>query len=298
MLGQRILPKHYHPIARTMSEGELRDALRNLRSAIRTAVDTVAAAAQLHRALPQGRRSTLWGKPPPRCVIWRIPTMGLQLHSRTSSIQRLTIGAERAPLLVIDNFIDRGRCTSWSKACALDAVSQLDDASLPGVRAVAPTDYQRVAGHAAGSSARGSTFEIEARSAGASRCATTRSSRRPPSKLTAVQRIPTLTRWRATGWRRSTICSTKTWAAPRSIAIEAPASNSWTPIARPLTSRRSSASSLPSPSRPRATSTADTDLFEQIGEHSGAFNRMLVYRRNSLQFRQHRARLRAECRPA
>lgn len=203
--------------------------------------------------------------------------MDLQLHPDIA-IQRLTIGAERAPLLVIDNFVAE-------PDALVDTASTLSycptTRHYPGVRAVAPTEYQQLLVTRLGALL-ADYFQINARSAGLSMChyslVTT-----PAARLTAVQRIPHIDSLSSEGLAtihylfRKDLGGTSFYRH-RSTGFE-------------FVDADRSATYFGALEREQAAQNAhdttgyingNTDLFEKVAEQAGVFNRMLVYRRNSL----------------
>lgn len=186
--------------------------------------------------------------------------------------EKLSIGAERAPLLIIDQAV-------------ADAEALVEDAAakrfgplislFPGIRATAPASYQSLLAEAL----RGllcETFDLDARGFRFALChyslVTT-----PPERLAPVQRRPHVDsvsprelaaihylfkadhggtafyRHRATGFE--TIDQARTDAYLKALQIEVPAPG---------------------------YINGGNDHYEPIASPAGVFNRMLVYRRNSL----------------
>jgi hypothetical protein len=191
-------------------------------------------------------------------------------------IQKLTIGRENAPLLVIDNVV------ADPDELVQDAVAKrytTPHSYFPGLRAKAPLSYQRFLV----SEFRGllcEFFGLDAPSLRFSMChysvVTT-----PPEKLTLLQRIPHVDthdprglasvhylfradlggtafyRHRKTGYEY--VDETRRTAYFQTLEREV---SEAVPDARYIDS--------------------DTALFEQVAAQDGVFNRMLIYRRNSL----------------
>jgi hypothetical protein len=192
-------------------------------------------------------------------------------------LQKLTIGRELAPLLVIDNFAANPDELVEIAAGKLfgDVVSY-----YPGVRAKVPLTYQQLVIEQLGAVLTG-YFGLNATGVRFTAChfslVTT-----PPEKLTYLQRIPHVDsllpnqlafihylfrtslggtafyRHRATGFE----CVDQERKPEYWRYVEAEKDGPHSPPAQYI--------------------DGDTPLYEQIGRQEGLFNRMLVYRRNSL----------------
>lgn len=193
------------------------------------------------------------------------------------TIRRLTIGAERAPLLLIDNLV-----ADADQLVELAARKMYgDDAThFPGIRAKAPLSYQQFVLERL----RGLFGEVFGLQAGALKFTSCHFSlvTRPPEKLSHLQCIPHIDsvfgrelafihylfkrdhggtafyRHRHTGFE--VITEAREVEYFQRVAVE-----------------------KTSPDRPpRRYIDASTALYEQVRSEAGVFNRMLVYRRNSL----------------
>jgi hypothetical protein len=202
--------------------------------------------------------------------------MNLDLHPDLQ-IQKLTIGAERAPLLVIDNFVkDADELVAQAVAQHYSPPTRY----FPGIRAIAPPAYQQLLiGSLPGLV--GDLFELPRGAVRLSMChysvVTT-----PADQLGIVQRIPHIDslgseglatihylfkrnlggtafyRHRKTGFEY--VDETRSAAYFQSLNGENDGPN------------------MPGP----GYINGNTALFEQIEKQEGVFNRMLIYRRNSL----------------
>ena len=192
-------------------------------------------------------------------------------------IQKLTIGRENAPLVVIDNLV------ADLEELVRDAVSKRyspPPSYYPGLRAKAPLSYQVfVVGELRGMLCE--YFELEATSLRFSMChysvVTT-----PPEQLTALQRIPHVDSHEARG------LATIHYLFKADLGGTAFYRHRATGFEYVDESRRATyypilEQELAGPAAPGAEYiNADTALFERVGVQAGLFNRMLIYRRNSL----------------
>ena len=192
-------------------------------------------------------------------------------------IQKLTIGRENAPLLVIDNLVaDADELVS-------DAISKRYAAPhsyYPGLRAKAPLSYQAfVVGELRGLLCE--YFELEAKSLRFGMChysvVTT-----PPAQLTALQRIPHVDSHEARGLASIHYLFKANLGGPafyrhRATGFEY-VDESRRSTYYPILERELTGPTAPGPEY----IDADTPLFERVGVQTGVFNRMLIYRRNSL----------------
>jgi hypothetical protein len=192
-------------------------------------------------------------------------------------IQKLTIGNENAPLLVIDNLV------AHAEELVSDAISKRYTAPhsyYPGLRAKAPLSYQAfIVGELRGLLC--DFFGLEARSLRFGMChysvVTT-----APAELTALQRIPHVDSHDARGLAsihylfKADLGGTAFYRhrATGFEYIDESRRGSYYPILE----RELSGPEAPGP----GYIDADTALFEQVSVQTGVFNRMLVYRRNSL----------------
>src|SRR5689334_4775288 len=192
-------------------------------------------------------------------------------------IQKLTIGRENAPLVVIDNLV------ADPEELVRDAVTKRyapPPSYYPGLRAKAPLSYQAfVVGELRGLLCE--YFELEASSLRFSMChysvVTT-----PPAQLTPLQRIPHVDSHEARGLAsihylfKADLGGTAFYRH-RATGFEY-VDESRRSAYYPILERELSGPSAPGPEY----IDQDTPLFEQVGIQAGIFNRMLIYRRNSL----------------
>lgn len=193
------------------------------------------------------------------------------------SIQKLTIGHEKAPLVVIDNLVAN------PDELVQDAVSKhytTPHSYYPGLRAKAPLSYQMFLVGELRPLLR-DYFELDERSIRFSMChysvVTT-----SPGNLTTLQRIPHIDSHDARGLAsihylfKADLGGTAFYRH-RSTGFE------YVTEARRENYFRVLEGELAGPSAPAAEYIdSDTPLFEQVGIQAGVFNRMLIYRRNSL----------------
>jgi uncharacterized protein DUF6445 len=192
-------------------------------------------------------------------------------------VQKLTIGSERAPLLVIDNLV------ADPDELVVDAASKHyapPNSYYPGLRAKAPLSYQMfVLGELR--ALLSEYFELEPRTLRFGMChysvVTT-----PPEQLTTLQRIPHVDSHHPGGLAtihylfKANLGGTAFYRH-RSTGYEYVNDERRETYFRVLESELSGASAPTA-----AYIDSDTPLFEQVGSQDGVFNRMLVYRRNSL----------------
>ena len=202
--------------------------------------------------------------------------MNFALHP-SIRIQKLTIGREQAPLVVIDNLIAN------PDELVQDAVSKHYTAPhsyYPGMRAKAPLSYQMFLVGELRPLLR-DYFDLDERSIRFSMChysvVTT-----PPENLTMLQRIPHIDSHDARGLAsihylfRADLGGTAFYRH-RATGFE------FVNEARRDTYFRTLEGELAGESAPAPQYIdSDTPLFEQVGIQDGVFNRMLIYRRNSL----------------
>jgi hypothetical protein len=192
-------------------------------------------------------------------------------------IQKLTIGRENAPLVVIDNLV------ADPEELVSDAVSKRYTAPhsyYPGLRAKAPLSYQMfIVAELRGLLC--DYFGLEAASLRFSMChysvVTT-----PPGQLTPLQRIPHVDSNEARGLAsihylfKADLGGTSFYRH-RSTGFEY-VDETRRQTYYPILERELSGPTAPGPDY----IDGDTPLFERVGSQSGVFNRMLIYRRNSL----------------
>jgi hypothetical protein len=202
--------------------------------------------------------------------------MNLNLHPQLR-LSQLAIGAERAPLLVIDNFV------ADPEALVADACARpfpVRSRYFPGIRAEAPPAYQQLLL----TSLRSALLDCLGMAEGTltlSMChyslVTT-----PAKELAPPQRIPHVDSFAKSGLAtihylfKGSLGGTAFYRHRRTgfeIIDEA----------RGAAYSRALAEEYSGPAAPGpGYINGDTDLFEQIAKQDGVFNRMLVYRRNSL----------------
>jgi hypothetical protein len=200
----------------------------------------------------------------------------LQLHPDIT-VQRLSIGAERAPLLVFDNLIAEAD-SLVDAACSMTFTTT--SRHYPGIRATAPVEYQQVLAARLGGLL-ANYFEIPATSVRFAMChysiVTT-----PSHELTAIQRIPHVDSLGSDGLATIHYLFRKDFGGTsfyrhRSTGFEFVNEDRSATYFDAL-AREQAAQMAP----PQGYINGDTELFEKVSDHHGTFNRMLVYRRNSL----------------
>lgn len=200
----------------------------------------------------------------------------MRLHPLIA-VRRLTFGTERAPLLVIDNVVED------ADALVAAVVPQELKASMshyPGIRVPAPREYQKfVATQLGGLIAE--YFRLEGTVLRFPMChyslLTT-----PAAELTPLQRIPHVDSLGKEGlasihylFRRN--LGGTAFYRHRATGFESVDESRREAYFKALESENAG------PDSPGAQYiNGDTPLFEQIAKQDGVFNRMLVYRRNSL----------------
>lgn|SRR5262245_17770500 len=192
-------------------------------------------------------------------------------------IQKLRIGRESLPLLVIDDLV------ADPEELVQDAIAKRyapPHSYYPGVRAKAPLSYQRFVV----SELReviNDFFELENPSLQFNMChysvVTT-----PPAQLTPIQRVPHVDAHDPRGLAsihylfKADLGGTAFYRH-RATGFEY-VDEARRPSYYPVLEREMAGPSAPGPDY----IDADTPLFERIGIQAGVFNRMLVYRRNCL----------------
>lgn len=192
-------------------------------------------------------------------------------------IQKRKIGTEQAPLLIIDNFVKRP--DELIKRAASKNFAPIGR-FFPGIRAKAPLSYQR----SVISQLRETLldfFELDGTSMRFSMChysiVTTL-----PEKLVMEQRIPHLDSMNRSGlasihylFRKE--CGGTAFYRHRKTGFE------YVDESRHEMYFKSLETEVNGPDRPGpGYINGDTPLFEQIERQDGIFNRILIYRRNSL----------------
>ena len=202
--------------------------------------------------------------------------MILELHPEIR-IQKVTIGSEQAPLLVIDNFV-----SNPDRLVRKVASSQFRPGGqfYPGIRIEAPLSYQRFFIERL-KDLLAEYFQLRADSLRLSMChyslVTT-----PAAKLHILQRIPHFDSLESNGlasihYLFKTDLGGTAFYRHRKTGFE------YIDASRRDTYFRSLESENDGPDMPGpGYINGDTALFEQIAKQDGVFNRLLVYRRNSL----------------
>jgi hypothetical protein len=192
-------------------------------------------------------------------------------------VQKLAIGRENAPLLVIDNLV------ADPEELVADAVSKRytePHRYYPGLRAKAPLSYQAFLVSAL-RNVLCEYFGLEAAALRFSMChysvVTT-----PPEQLTLLQRIPHIDSTDSRGLAsihylfKSDLGGTAFYRH-RATGFE------YVDDSRKAAYYSVLEQELAGPAAPQPQYIdSDTALFERVGMQDGVFNRMLVYRRNSL----------------
>ena len=199
----------------------------------------------------------------------------MELHPDIS-IQALTIGVERAPLLVIDNFV--ADADELVRVAAGQTFSE-HSRYYPGIRAGAPPGYQELFKCLMDTLAR--HFQIEAGEPHFPLChyslVTT-----PAEQLLVPQRIPHVDSLPGSG------LASIHYLFKRDLGGTAFYRHRKTGFEYVDEARNETylaalrAENLHPDSAPVGYINGDTGTYEQIARQDGVFNRMLVYRRNSL----------------
>lgn len=192
-------------------------------------------------------------------------------------IEKLALGKERAPLLVIDNFIAEPE-RLVKKAATAQFV--MGGRFYPGIRAKAPPSYEHflttrlrplLAEH----------FGIDSPSLQLSMChfslVTT-----PAAQLTLPQCLPHVDSFEPEGLATIHYLFSKNLGGTAFYRHRATGYEYLDQARRPVYSRTLETECMGA-DRPEAEYiNGDTPIFEQIARADGVFNRMLIYRRNSL----------------
>jgi len=193
------------------------------------------------------------------------------------SIRRLTIGSEQAPLVVVDNFVaDAEELVRIASGAAFDAESRY----YPGIRAAAPPAYRELFAASLVESL-AAAFGLRGNDLSFSLChfslVTT-----APQQLKIPQRIPHVDSLPRSGlasihylFKRN--LGGTAFYRHRKTGFEYIDEARNEPYLRSLREEN-----LQPETAGVGYINGDTDLFEQIAKQDGVFNRMLVYRRNSL----------------
>lgn len=192
------------------------------------------------------------------------------------SIEKLTIGRERAPLLVIDNVVIDAE--DLVKVAASKVYADVDN-YYPGVRAKAPLSYQQFILERFGSLFR-EFFEIPEtlRFTACQFSLVTRSH----SQLNELQRIPHID---SLSYRELALVHYLFKADLGGTAFYRHRATGYEIVddARKTKYFECVRAESTGPDKPEvAYINGDTKLYEQVGRQEARFNRMLVYRRNSL----------------
>lgn len=202
--------------------------------------------------------------------------MILQTHPDLH-LRKLTIGAEQAPLLVIENFIaDPERLVRRAASRQFTVPSRF----YPGIRTEAPLSYRQLIE----SRLKDVLFRHFGLQGASLRFSMSHYSlvTTSPEKLTAIQRIPHVDSLNGNGlatihYLFKTNLGGTAFYRHRKTGFE------YLDEARADTYFRSLEAENDGPDMPVAEYiNGDTALFEQVAMEEGIFNRMLVYRRNSL----------------
>jgi hypothetical protein len=202
--------------------------------------------------------------------------MILDLHPALR-VQRLTIGSEKAPLLVIDNFVaDPDRLVKKAATSQWKPGGQF----YPGIRVEAPLSYQQFFRERMQDLLR-DYFQLRGNSFRFSLCHYSLVTM-PAANLHILQRIPHFDSLDPNGlatihYLFKTDLGGTAFYRHRRTGFE------YIDASRRDTYFRSLESENDGPDMPGpGYINGDTPLFEQIAKQNGVFNRLLVYRRNSL----------------
>jgi hypothetical protein len=202
--------------------------------------------------------------------------MILDLHPEFR-VEKLAIGRERAPLLVIDNFVaDPDRLVKKAATAQFTPGGRF----YPGIRAKAPPSYE----HFLATRLQplfSEYFGLACRSFRLTMChyslVTT-----PPEQLSLLQCLPHVDSLAPEGLATIHYLFKGTLGGTAFYRHRATGYEYLDDVRGPLYSRALEAECA-GPTRPASEYiNGDTALFEQVGRAEGVFNRMLVYRRNSL----------------
>ena len=202
--------------------------------------------------------------------------MNLELHPDLR-LRQLEIGTERAPLLVIDNFVANAEALV-ADACARPLT--VSGRYFPGLRAEAPPAYQQLLL----TRLRSALLECLGMPGGTLTLSMCHYSliTTPARELEPLQRIPHVDSFAKSGLAtihylfKANLGGTAFYRH-RSTGFESIDETRRAQYSRALDEEHSG------PAAPGAEYiNGSTALFEQIAKQDGVFNRMLVYRRNSL----------------
>ena len=197
--------------------------------------------------------------------------------SSNARLQRLSIGKESAPLLVVDNLVTQpDELIRWAASKVFVNAGR----SFPGIRARAPLSYRKFIIDALQGELMG-FFGLDGRSMEFSMAhyslVTT-----PPGKLEMVQRIPHVDSARGNGLASVHYLFRRNYGGTafyrhRGTGFEYVDESRHTLYFKTLQDE------LRGPDAPAPEYiNGDTPLFEQVAKQEGMFNRILFYRRNSL----------------
>ena len=202
--------------------------------------------------------------------------MHLDLHPDLH-LRRLAIGAERAPLLVIDNFVADAEALV-ADACARPFTVQ--GQYFPGIRAEAPPAYQQLLL----TGLRSALLDCLGMPDGSLKLSMCHYSlvTTPAQELAPPQRIPHVDSFAIFGLATIHYLFKGTFGGTAFYRHRATGFES-IDKARREKYRQALYQEHSGPAAPGpGYINGSTDLFEQIARQDGVFNRMLVYRRNSL----------------
>jgi hypothetical protein len=192
------------------------------------------------------------------------------------SLNVLTVGAEKAPLLVIDNVTDADALVATASTLPFTSMTGY----YPGIRAPAPTEYQQlVASYLAKTFAK--YFGLEGTFLRFTMCHYSLVTK-PAASLAPLQRIPHFDSVDKDGLATIHYLFKKKLGGTafyrhRSTGFES------LDESRQATYWNALEAETRGPDAPGAAYIdGDTALFEQIARQDGVYNRMLVYRRNVL----------------
>lgn len=202
--------------------------------------------------------------------------MILELHPQIR-IEKLTLGREGATLVVIDNFVaEPDRLVKKATTAQFTSGGRY----YPGIRVKAPPSYEHfLATHLP--SLVGQYFGLSSPSLSLSMChyslVTT-----PPAELTLLQRLPHVDSLAPGGLATIHYLFKEKHGGTAFYRHRATGYEYLDQVRGPVYSRALDAECA-GPDRPVSEYiNGDTALFEEIARADGVFNRMLVYRRNSL----------------
>ena len=204
--------------------------------------------------------------------------MSINLHPNLA-IQKLTIGQEKAPLLVIDNFIEQ------AEDLVLFAAQQRfsrNSQFYPGIRTETPAAYQQLILDKLADTLI-EYFQLDCQSLNIQLCqfsiVTT-----PANQLSILQRIPHFDSLDNSGLAAVHYLF-KQDLGGTSFYRHKKTGFEYIDGSREIEYYRSLEAENDGPNMPKLADgyiCGDTALFERIAEQKGVFNRIIVYRRNSL----------------